>query len=188
MAIRVNMLRLRRDAATASRARRTASRPTAPPAWRRANCSQLDSVWLDQPDAGRTDARPFPARRPGPSARGRSRTAASCRASSGLGPVSAVGELRLQRHAADRAGAGADLPDLRVHRAGVDRAFRHRRGRLAVGRLEIFRGVGGELGAAAGRAEIIGLALMAVAVRRRRADRPSCRRPDRALAPFTDAW
>ena len=31
---------------------------------------------------------------------------------------------RLQRHAADRAGAGALLHDLRVHRAGVERALR----------------------------------------------------------------
>ena len=31
-------------------------------------------------------------------------------------------DLRLQRHAADRAAARADLADLRMHRAGVDRA------------------------------------------------------------------
>ncbi len=37
------------------------------------------------------------------------------------------GQLRLQRHAADRADAGADLPDLQMHRAGVDRAFRRGR-------------------------------------------------------------
>src|SRR5882724_2372395 len=34
-------------------------------------------------------------------------------------------DLRLQRHAADRAGAGTDLADLRMHRAGVDRALRY---------------------------------------------------------------
>ena len=37
-------------------------------------------------------------------------------------------QKRLERHAADRAGAGAYLPDLRMHRAGVDRAFRGRLG------------------------------------------------------------
>ena len=45
----------------------------------------------------------------------------------GIGPAVGGRELGLERHAADRAGAGADLPDLRMHRAGVDRAFRHRR-------------------------------------------------------------
>src|SRR5262249_9042047 len=36
------------------------------------------------------------------------------------------GHLRLQRHAADRADTGADLPDLQMHRAGIDRALRRR--------------------------------------------------------------
>src|SRR5258708_38936980 len=31
----------------------------------------------------------------------------------------------LQRHAADRAASGSELADLRMHRAGIDRAFRH---------------------------------------------------------------
>ena len=35
--------------------------------------------------------------------------------------------LGLERHAADRAGAGPDLPDFRMHGAGVDRPFRHGR-------------------------------------------------------------
>ena len=39
------------------------------------------------------------------------------------------GDLRLQRHAADRAGAGMVLTNLRMHRAGVDRARGRRRRR-----------------------------------------------------------
>ena len=39
--------------------------------------------------------------------------------------------LGLQRHAADRATAGTDLPHLGMHRTGVDRAGRRRRLRLA---------------------------------------------------------
>ena len=72
-------------------------------------------------------------------------------------------DLRLQRHAADRAASGTDLADLRMHRAGVDRAFRHGGLRLAVF-LEISDGIGGEFGAAAGRAEMKGLAAIVEAV------------------------
>ena len=50
---------------------------------------------------------------------------------SALGPVSAAGAQRFQRHAADRAGAWADLPDLRMHRTGIDRAVRRRLRRAA---------------------------------------------------------
>ena len=84
-------------------------------------------------------------------------------ASSGLGGVVGARDLRLQRHAADRAAAGTDLADLRMHRAGVDRAFRRTGFRLRV-LLEIFLRVGGEFGPAAGRAEIIGLAAIVEAV------------------------
>ena len=38
----------------------------------------------------------------------------------GARPLVARDHLRLERHAADRAGAGALLPDLRMHGAGVD--------------------------------------------------------------------
>ena len=66
---------------------------------------------------------------------------------------------RLQRHAADRAIAWPVLPDLRVHRAGVDRACGHLL-RPARFRAQIFRGIGDEFGAAAGRAEEITLPVM----------------------------
>src|ERR1019366_10051769 len=67
-----------------------------------------------------------------------------------------AGHLRLQRHAADRAASGADLADLRMHRAGVDRALRHLGFRL--GLVEILPGIGSEFGSAARRAEMKGLA------------------------------
>ena len=55
-------------------------------------------------------------------------------ASSGFGPAVGGGQLRLERHAADRAAAGSHLPDLRMHRAGIDRAFRDgRRGLRLLG-------------------------------------------------------
>ena len=77
--------------------------------------------------------------------------------SSGFGPSSAGRHaLRLQRHAADRAVAGADLLDLRVHRAGVDRARGHRLGRRR-GRRDSRR-VGLEPLLAARRAEVEPLA------------------------------
>ena len=77
--------------------------------------------------------------------------------SSGLGPVVGGRHFRLKRHAADRAGARADLADLRMHRAGVDRAFDNRLRRALA---EIFLRIGDEFRAAAGRAEIIGMAAM----------------------------
>ena len=47
----------------------------------------------------------------------------------GIGPVLGAGDQGLERHAADRASAGANPPDLRMHRAGVDRALGHGIGR-----------------------------------------------------------
>jgi hypothetical protein len=41
----------------------------------------------------------------------------------------------LQRHAADRTVSGTDLADLRMHRAGVDRALRH--GSLTVSMMAV---------------------------------------------------
>ncbi|GAA0006386.1 hypothetical protein BRDID11002_63900 [Bradyrhizobium diazoefficiens] len=85
----------------------------------------------------------------------------------GIGAGLQARDLRLQRHAADRAAAGSDLADLRVHRAGVDRARRHLRlARLLLG--EVFCGIGGEFGAASGRAEMEGLAVMVEPVLRGR--------------------
>ena len=87
-------------------------------------------------------------------------------------------DLGLERHAADRAGAGADLPDLRMHRAGVDRAFRHRLG----GALPPCRGTSRDrprtwCGSRPSRNNRCGPCARGDAWRC--ADRPSCRRPDR---------
>ncbi len=73
--------------------------------------------------------------------------------------------LGLERHAADRAGARTDLPHLRVHRAGVDRARLGRRRSLA---RQVALGVGRELAPAAAAAEMVDLAAVLVAVRRAR--------------------
>ena len=80
---------------------------------------------------------------------------------------------------------GPDLADLRMHRAGVDRAFDDR---LRLALAEIFLRVGGEFGAAAGRAEIIGVAAMigavlgGVRIDRHAADRIDARRRCRCVA------
>ena len=70
----------------------------------------------------------------------------------------------LERHAADRATPRADLTDLGMHRAGVDRVLRHPF-RLGLG-AEEFLWLGGELGPAAAGAEKIRFAVMRVLVRR----------------------
>jgi len=57
---------------------------------------------------------------------------------------------------------GTDLTDLRMHRAGVDRAFRH--GCLRLARAEVFLGIGGKFAAAAGRAEMKGFAVVVEAM------------------------
>ena len=66
---------------------------------------------------------------------------------------------RLQRHAADRAGAGLVADDLRMHRAGVLRALRHRRRRGTCALVFARRCL--ELLLASGRAEIVGVSFMA---------------------------
>src|SRR5258707_3682828 len=68
----------------------------------------------------------------------------------------------LQRHAADRATARTDLPPVRMHRAGVDRAGRRRRLRLF--RLQEFFRLGLKALAASRRAEEIILALVSKTV------------------------
>ena len=72
--------------------------------------------------------------------------------------------VRLKRHAADRATPRPGLPHLRMHRAGVDRAVRHRL-RRSLG-AEEFLGLGGEPGAAPGGTEEMRLALVRVPMRR----------------------
>ena len=74
----------------------------------------------------------------------------------GIGRRVQAGHLGLERHAADRATSRTDLADFRMHRAGVDRALRCRRLRLAL--VEPGFWIGGELGAAAGGAKVIRLA------------------------------
>ena len=66
--------------------------------------------------------------------------------------------LRLKRHAADRAGAWAFLPDLGVHRAGVDRAGNGRLGLHA--RVQVTHRIADEFGPAPRRAEEIVLTVM----------------------------
>ena len=111
------------DAATASRARRTASRPTARPASPARAGSSSTCAGAEPGAEAERSARPSPARRPAPPAPAPIQKRRVMSTSSGFGPVVGGDHHRLQRHAADRAGARADLPDLRMHRAGVDRAL-----------------------------------------------------------------
>ena len=113
------------ERANASRARRTASRPTARPASPARAATSCDScrprTWCE-PDRwppiassehrhGQREADPEAARHVD---------------ELGIGArLRAVDDHRLQRHAADRAGARAVLADLGMHRAGVDRALGH---------------------------------------------------------------
>ena len=97
----------------------------------------------------------------------------------GVRPASARREHRLERHAADRAGARADLADLRMHRAGVDRAFGHRRGFALRRRRDTSRDrPRTSRGSRPSRSSRAGPRGCAGAWRC--AGRPSCRRPDRA--------
>ena len=158
------MLRLRRHAPSASRARRRASPPRAPPAWPGANWSQFGRARLSQVmQADRCP--PISSTKTGSASASADPEAAGhvdeLVARAGVG----ADEHRLQRHAADRAGARADLADLGVHRAGVDRALGHRLGLGRRGRrVEVAGGVGDELRAAAGRAEGVGMAVVLGAV------------------------
>ena len=68
-------------------------------------------------------------------------------------------QYRLQRHAADRTRTRTDLPDLRVHGAGVDRAFGRRLSCHFSG-PEVADRIGDELRLAARGAEIVGLAVI----------------------------
>src|SRR5581483_11257318 len=85
----------------------------------------------------------------------------------GVRPAIQARDLRLQRHAADRTAAGADLTYLGMHRAGVDGACGQRRLRL-LWLVEIFCRICREFGATSGRAEMERFAVMLEAVLRRR--------------------
>jgi len=84
-----------------------------------------------------------------------------------LGARASVGgrDLRFERHAADRAGAGMVLADLGVHRAGPDRAWRSFRSRL-LAIAQIAFGVGEELHPAACAAKMKVVSRMGSMVRR----------------------
>ena len=84
----------------------------------------------------------------------------------GIGFRAGACKLGFERHAANRARAGALLANLRMHRAGVDRAFRRRLLRALIGRKILFR-IGRKLAAAAGGAEIIAVVVKTVTMRRR---------------------
>ncbi len=71
----------------------------------------------------------------------------------------------LQGHAADWAIAGAGLPDLRMHRAGVDRSRRRLRRDCRLF-CQILRWRHHELAQAAGRAKVVRAALVGVSMRR----------------------
>ncbi|MNV18329.1 hypothetical protein D3C71_1091510 [compost metagenome] len=70
-----------------------------------------------------------------------------------------AGHLRLQRHAAQRAGAGAFLHDLRVHGAGVQRAGGSWFGAVRC-RIQIALRVCNEFSPASIAAEVVGAAVM----------------------------
>ncbi len=153
-------------------------RPAGPQHDGRREC-QLDDV---RPCSARSsrqcryNVRPFPARRPAALATRPIQKRRVMSRSSGLGTAVAVDGHGFERHAADRAGAGADLPDFRVHRAGVDRVFiALRQRRRCGGRLEIFLRIGGKFAAAAGRTKIVGVMPVIVAM-------PALRRIDRHAA------
>jgi hypothetical protein len=85
----------------------------------------------------------------------------------GVGPCVGGCHCRFESHAADRARAGTRLPDLRVHRTGIDCAFGDglRSRSLA---LEITRRLGSKFGPAARGTEVIAAVLVLVMTRCRR--------------------
>ena len=81
-----------------------------------------------------------------------------------FGAIAGAAVFGLERHAADRAGPRSRLPDLRMHRAGIDRARRRGRGGHR-GFAQIFFRIGDEFGAAAGAAEMIVVVVIGVMMR-----------------------
>ena len=113
-------------------------RPAGPQHHRRGE-GELDvvGVCLCQPRAGRHEmAAPFDCH-DGERQRQADPEAACHVGQFGIGAGVGGGELGLERHTADWAGAGTDLADLRMHRAGVDGAFDHRHRKSAVADLRI---------------------------------------------------
>ena len=74
----------------------------------------------------------------------------------GVRPLVDRGDLRLERHAADRAGSRPRLANLGVHRASVDGARSSGPQGLRRRRSKVLRRVGGKLFAAARRTEDVG--------------------------------
>ena len=160
-AISVNMFRLRLTHRGPAALRRTASRPTARPASRaRAGPRSCAPPAAHAAAAARAASRDHRTTRTGSAGeRGTSQKRRVMSASSGFASASARDRARLERHAADRAGARRVAHDLRVHRAGVLGRARRSAGvpvRRCGRRVEIARGVGGELVAAARVAEAVG--------------------------------
>ena len=119
MAISVNMLRLRFTTDCQPRTKNGQPAHSTTGRRRAASGSSSRSAPPGTPGRARSGGRPSRARAPAASARARSRTGASCRRARDWARLGRD-EHRLQGHAADRAGARADLPDLGMHRAGVD--------------------------------------------------------------------
>ena len=183
MAISVNMLRLRvlSDAQPRSKNGQPAHSTTGVAS---SSCTQFDVCWPIQPmqveqvaahlerehRRGQRQADPEAPRHVG---------------ELGIGPGIRGHHLRLERHAADRTGAGADLPDLGMHRAGVDGAGHNGLGGAARRDRDTLPDRR-ELLAASAAAEIVGLAVVHMAVLGGVRDRPSCRTPG-SLTPSAAA-
>ena len=162
IAISVNMLRLR----VTQRLPAALEERPARPQHHRCREGKLDPVRqcrVDQAVTGRRDGRPSPARSTGSVSTRPIQKRRVMSASSGLGGAVEARDLRLQRHAADRAdfrGRPGGSPDA----SGRCRSCLRGRRLSALVLVEIGRGVGGEFGAAAGRAEMIGVAAIVEAV------------------------
>ena len=156
-AISVNMLRLRvtqrlpaaheeRPAGPQHHRRREARTEASSTASARSSCARR----RDAPPISSTNDRQRQRER-------RSRTAASCRRVRDWGRLSAVAISGSSAMPQIGQEPGPTWRISRMHRAGVDRAGRHRARGCGFG-VQIFCRIGGEFGAAAGRAEIIGVA------------------------------
>ena len=107
--------------------------------------------------------RPFRGSRSAPPRPCRSRSGASCRSSSALGPASSVACTGSSAMPQIGTVAGLRPPDLRMHRAGIDDAPSARGGSV-VREFQIFVRIGNELGLAIRAAKIMDYAIMFGAV------------------------